>query len=729
MLSGILLTVAISAAAVQAPLQGVEPGIETITVEATKVPQAAAEIAGSVVVIDRDRIARELAQSAYDLIRYEPGVDVVDQGSRFGLSGISIRGIGGNRVKIEVDGVATADAFSIGSFSNASRDFVEVDSLKQVEIVRGPASAVFGSDALGGVVSFVTQGPHDVLGDQSTHVDVSGGYNSVDASTVLRVTAAARAGNLATMLRVNERRGEERADVPVDPMEDESQNLLARFEWGEYGNGALALSLERFRADIVTDVDSLERTQDFTAAFGFPYVINTSEVAGDDRRERARITLGQEWLSGAFGTDYLRWRAYAQDSETRQDTREVRESFIGGVANAVSRQRSFRFEQDLRGLEVNAANTFEWGTVAQQLSYGLEYERTATTQLRDGLETNLATGALSPQVGPDLFPVRDFPKSRTQRTGIYLQHEFDFGAIVMTPGLRWDRYQLDPSADAIFVDDNPGVATAKLDDDQVSPKLGLLWRVSDTLQAYVQYAEGFRAPPVNDVNVGFTNFQFGYTSLPNPDLRSESSAGVELGLRFAGDTVAAEVALFETRYDDFIESFQAVGFDPVNQLLQFQSVNREEVTIHGAELKAQYRVPGFAEQLSLTAGLAYASGEDETSGEPLNSIAPLNGVLGVEYQSASKRWGLSLMARGAARQDDLDETGGALFSPAGYAGFDTFGYWRPTDALRLRAGVYNLTDRAYTAYLDVRGLADDAANLERYQRPGRHFSLALDWTL
>ncbi|MFK7915416.1 MAG: TonB-dependent hemoglobin/transferrin/lactoferrin family receptor [Pseudomonadales bacterium] len=732
MLSRLVLALASATLAVPAssePGEQSDGAIETITVEAAKVPISTGDISSSVSLIDSQRIERELAQSVADLIRYEPGVDVADQGSRFGLSGFSIRGIGGNRVKVEVDGVATADAFSIGSFSNASRDFVDVDSLKQVEIVRGPASAVFGSDALGGVVSFVTNGPADLLQETEAYLDVSAGYNSVDASSLLRGTAAVRLGSLAAMVRISRRDGEERGDLPVDPMQDSSENLLARFEWGDSGNGALSVALERFQADTQTSVDSLERVQDFTAAFGYPYVIDTSEVAGDDTRERSRITVGQEWLAGALGVDYLRWRAYAQNSETLQETFEARESVIGVQRSAVSRQRSFVFEQALLGLELNAASDFEFAGVAHQLSYGLEYERTDTEQLRDGTETNLLTGTTSKQVGPDLFPVRDFPESRTQRTGLYLQDRIAIGSLVIAPGVRWDRYELDPAADAIFAGDNPGVITSELTEERFSPKLGLLWGLTDELMLYAQYAEGFRAPPVNDVNVGFTNFQFGYTSLANPDLKSESSVGFELGARYAGQQLTWDLALFDTRYDDFIESFRAVGFDPVSQLLQFQSVNVDTVEIRGAELKARYTVRAFSEQLSVNLAIAYADGEDQTTGAALNSVAPLNGVLGLAFEPPSRAWGLNLVARAAARQNDLDESAGALLSPAGYLVYDAFGFWKIGERARLRAGAYNLSDREYTAYLDVRGIAADVANPDRYQRPGRHFSIAFDWTL
>ena len=469
MLPGTLLLLVAAAATAADPAPQSTP-IDNITVEAAKLPTAITDLAANITLIDAERINRELAQDIDDLVRYEPGIDVVDQGSRFGLSDISIRGIGGNRVKIEVDGVSTSDAFSIGSFSNASRDFVDVDSLKQVEIIRGPASAVFGSDALGGVVSFVTKGPEDFLKSETGYLDLSVGVNSVDDSGIARTTAAMRLGNVAAMLRTNIRQGQERDVVGADPLDDDSVNTLGKFVVGSAGNGGLEIALEYFEADSVTDVDSLENIQDFSAAFGFPYVIDTTVVTGDDQRQRSRFSLSQEWIEGRIGIDYLRWRAYRQDSNTTQNTFEVRDTSINGVSSAAQREQRFEFDQELTGFEINAASDVTFEHVSHQLAYGLEYEKAETKQIRDGTQTNLLTNVRSKQVGPDLFPVRDFPRSKTTRVGVYVQNRLSIGRLSLLPGFRWDRYALTPEPDDIFAAGNPGINPVKLDEDRVSPQ-------------------------------------------------------------------------------------------------------------------------------------------------------------------------------------------------------------------------------------------------------------------
>lgn len=702
--------------------------LERITVEAEKRPTPLRDIASTVTVIDADRIERELVQNIDDLVRYEPGIDVVDQGSRFGRSGFNVRGLGGNRVLIEVDGVPTSDAFSIGDFSNASRDFVDVDSLKAVEIVRGPSSALFGSDALGGVISFITKDPADYLGTNDGYLRASLAYQDLDSSWAGSATAAGREGDWGGLLTATYREGQERNDTGADPLDYDSLNLLAKITRDLDEGGNLKFTLEHFEADSRTTLGSLDRVRDFTATFGFPYVITTSGTRADDTRERTRLGAEQGWSDGVAFTDFLRWRLYWQNSETAQFSTQSRSTFIAGRPGQVQRDRTFNWDQDVLGGELNAGTNLSWGSVVHELAYGFEFERAETRQIRDGLETDALTGVQSSQLGPDLFPVRDFPISETESIGVYLQDRFRLGPVTLVPALRWDRYELTPEPDEIFLGDNPGISPTGISASEWTPKLGVLWDIDARWQLFAQYSEGFRAPPVNDVNVGFTNFEFGYTALPNPDLRSESSQGIEAGLRYEGARAEWEVSAFRSDYEDFIETFQVVGFDPVNNLIVFQSVNLNEVRIEGVELRGQWAPTAFPEGLYLRYAASLVKGDDLLNEQPLLSVAPPNAVLGLEYFQPAGRWGASFLGRASRKQDRLPASDEPLFVPGGNVVFDLTAFWKPTENTRLRGGIFNVFDEEYTAWLDIAGLPADTPNLERFRRPGLNISIAFDWS-
>src|SRR5690606_36090676 len=136
---------------------------DRVVVTATRTERDIADVPHTVDVITRQRMDELLVRDLRDLFRYEPGITVSENFGRFGIGDIRIRGLGGNRVRIQTDGIVVSDAFTIGSFSNANRNFVDMDTLKRAEVVRGPTSSLYGSDALGGTVSFVTRDPSDHL--------------------------------------------------------------------------------------------------------------------------------------------------------------------------------------------------------------------------------------------------------------------------------------------------------------------------------------------------------------------------------------------------------------------------------------------------------------------------------------------------------------------------------------------------------------------------------------
>ena len=96
-------------------------------------------------------------------MRYEPGLTVRNDPFRFGLDTFSVRGLGGNRVAVEIDGIPAAGGFAVGSFSDSGRAFVDSAFVDRVEFLRGPASSLYGSDAIGGIVAMTTLRPASLL--------------------------------------------------------------------------------------------------------------------------------------------------------------------------------------------------------------------------------------------------------------------------------------------------------------------------------------------------------------------------------------------------------------------------------------------------------------------------------------------------------------------------------------------------------------------------------------
>ncbi|NJK61013.1 MAG: TonB-dependent receptor plug domain-containing protein [Oscillatoriales cyanobacterium SM2_1_8] len=119
-----------------------------ITVTTTRTPRQLLEAPGTVTVFDRENLERNPGASLRDILRYEPGLSV-QQGPRAGIRNINIRGLDDARVLLQVDGIRLPNEFNLPPFGTG-RDFVDLGTLRRVEVLRGPGSSLYGSDALGG---------------------------------------------------------------------------------------------------------------------------------------------------------------------------------------------------------------------------------------------------------------------------------------------------------------------------------------------------------------------------------------------------------------------------------------------------------------------------------------------------------------------------------------------------------------------------------------------------
>jgi hemoglobin/transferrin/lactoferrin receptor protein len=714
------------AARAQGTLDGASGEIETVTVYARRIVPLA-QVAATVTVIPRETIDRTLVRDVRDLVRYEPSLTVRNDPFRFGLDSFAVRGIGGNRVAVEVDGIPAAGGFAVGSFGDSGRQFVDPAFLQRVEVLRGPASSLYGSDALGGVVAMTTTVPRDLLGeDAGTRMRSEAGVSAADDGWHAAALAAMPAHAVQLLAGYAHRTGHEldtAADVSPNPRDYASDAWLARLEWPGVRGGPLQLTAEGSRVDQQTSVDA------FLGLAGTRFA-NTTLLEGDDRSERHRVSAGQR-LAGTAAFDTADWRAYAQGTETRQDTREQRRA-VPPRTPPLGIGRQFVLEDRTLGGEFTAVRAFDGERAAHTLVYGVEISQSRIEERRDGWQTNLLTGDTTNVVLGETFPLRDFPPSDITRAGAFVQDELALGDSGWTviPALRADYYRLEARPDRLYREDNPNAAPVGLEDASLAPKLGLLRQVGPDTTVFLQYARGFRAPPPEDVNIGLDLPLFNVRAIPNPELRSETSDGAEAGLRWQGRAVGLATSLHYTVYDDFIESRVNLGPDPQSGVVLFQSQNVAEARIYGAELALDWRAPASAPALEgWTARLAaaWARGEDRVRDEPLNSVDPASAVLAGRYDAPSGRWGGELVTTAVAAKRAVDDSRADLYRTDAYVTLDLLAHYDFGRGLRLIAGLFNLADAEYVEWSDVRGRTVGDPLIPYYTRPGRYFSVTLHW--
>lgn len=703
--------------------------LDRVVVIASRAPEPAGRVVATVSAIDRDTLDAHQVRTLGDLVRYEPGVDALGDSTRFGWQGFSIRGLDGNRVGMTVDGVPIPEAFSVGQFAAAGRDQVDLDTVQRVEILRGPASTLYGSSALAGVVAFRTRSPSDLLAQATGPVGLSSrvGTSGRDGARHATGAIAARGfdDGIEAMLLTTYGESAETANAssthPANPLDGRHAGALAKLAWDGGAAGRWTATFDHGEGRARTDVRSLR--------FGPGRFSTTTDLRGDDRQQRDRISLGATWAPARGWLDRAELLLYTQRSDVRQDTAQTR------LADRTTRfpslrLRRFELAQDNRGLEwLGEARSDDDARVRHRQVFGVSLDRTDYTGLRDGSETNLTTGVVSHVVLGERFPVRDFPNSVARRSGVFWQDEIGIGErFAVIPGLRWERYDLDARPDAVFSEDYPNVRVADIRRDAWTPKLGLRWQAGEHATWFAQYARGFRAPPFGDVNIGLSLTLLNYEVRPNPELRPERSSGVEAGWRWQGDGLRASVSAYRNRYRDLIDSRANLGVDPATGATIFQSVNRARAAIEGIEADLAW-TPAQAPDWEFRATAAWAQGRDLARDKPLNSVAPGKLVLGANWAPPTASWGLEAIATGVARQPALDTSASPLFRAPGHALLDLYAWWKPLRAMRVDLSVQNALDRRYWDWSTVRGVSATAADLDFYTRPGRSVSVSMsfDW--
>ena len=700
---------------------------EAITVTATRAPVRVINAPATVSVIDAQQLDDTLVGDIKDALRFEPGVSVRSQPSRFsaalsstgrdGNAGINIRGLEGNRVLIQTDGIRLPDAFSFGAQSVGRGDYADLDLIKSLEILRGPASPLYGSDGLAGAVSFTTKDPEDFLsGDAHFGGRARFGYGEADKGKAVGLALASRietwSGLIAITRRDNEAQGNAGTNASLNvtrtvpnPQTNDSLAVLAKLVWSPNDANRLRLTYENQDRDSRTNVLSARALPPLGAT-------STLDLQARDQLSRDRISLDWRYNGEGF-VKTASAGLYRQTSKTRQFTAEDRNI-------AADRTRDNSFNNKITGASFQVTSDLSTGTIQHSFLLGGDISSTLQSGIRDGTV---------PPFG-ETFPTRAFPVTEYNVAGLFLQDSINIGdgRLVLYPAVRIDSYKLEPKADPFFIG-TPSVQ----EDSHVSPKFGGIFWANPNIGLFANYAVGFRSPTPSQVNSGFTNVIQNYRSLASPDLKPETSTSFEGGVRvrdveIGGVTFIASATGFTGRYKDFIEQRQVSGTFTALDPGLFQFINVGRVEISGAEARLDAR---FGEGFSGNLAASYTKGDGQNTGAPkapLSSIDPVKLVAGLSYRAPNNRYGGQLIVTHSSGKDQSDVS--EFCSPNCFVGdsftiLDATAFVTLWDAATLRFGIFNLTDEKYAWWSDIRGLSSASTTLDAFTQPRRNMSASL----
>ncbi|AIY40832.1 TonB-dependent hemin [Collimonas arenae] len=696
---------------------------DEISVTATRSETAVSQTPSSISVINAATIEEQQPKDVKDLLRYEPGVTVrrgpyrptsaATAGGRGGNEGINIRGLEGNRILLMEDGIRLPSSFSFGPLEAGRGDYVQMDMYKRVEILRGPASAMYGSDGLTGAVNFITKDPADFLKifNKPTYFSIKPTYDSTDGSTSTTAVAAFGGERFEGLLIANKRDGHE-VDTKgtrniLGPNRDTAnpQNV--------HGNALLGKLVFKASAQDTFTAAISHQEQKTDSDVLSAITKSTLGLHADDKLERNRYSLAYDFKDSAGR--YLQnahTQLYFQDAKNHQFSYEDR-------FPTVDRTRDNTYQERTVGGSAQAESNFATGTLQHKLVYGFDVSTARISGLRNGT---------IPGTGESPFPNKAFPNTDYTLFGSFLQDEIRVsqnGPLSITPGLRFDGYRLTP-------DENDPAYTGKAtksSGNAVSPRLAVMYEINPALLPYIQYARGFRTPTPDQVNNSFGNPMYGYATIGNPDLKPETSNTFEIGLRGkltgGNDVLRYSMAAFTGRYSNFI-SQEIVGGSgrPFIDPTIFQYVNRARARISGAEARIDWQL---ANGLGVKAGLAYTKGHTEGadgSSTPLDTVNPFMAVFGLRYEPSDLWYGQTdFIYQSTKRRSDMSKQ--TDFTPPMAFVVDLRGGYNISKNVALYAGIHNLFNRQYWNWSDVRGLADNSTVKDAYTAPGRSFNVGL----
>lgn len=574
--------------------------LDAITIIATKTEEYAIDALAPVSTLRTEQLQQINATRIGDLFQGMPGV-TTSSSAQEGSTSINIRGLQDwGRVNVVVDG-ARQNYARIGHTSGAGSFFLDPELIGGVDVVRGPTSNIFGSGAIGGVVSFRTKDVEDILRPGQTwgFAGTLAGAGGSSFNTLASFFAASRMNPNAEYVigatyRHNDpyksgngtfipNSGQDAASILAKatfrPADGHAIKISGIIQDNQFTSGPMALS------GVVRDWNAVsstltanwryskpeDRLYDFSGTVYWNRVDNTSTVL-------------------AVGAPFFVGPPPPLDPAV----------FYGPVGNQA------KYLIDTIGFDANNTSRFDTGAIRHALTYGGDF-------FNDDVANRDSAG----------FGAGYNPKGTRQIFGGFVQLKSNYSTWLETiTAIRYDNYHLEGNH---YITN----ALISTEGDRLSPKFTLGITPVTGFQVYATYAEGYRAPAVTETIVSgihpFPNFPF----LPNPNLRPEVGKTSEIGLNIkqdnllvSGDKLRIKANYFENNVDDYIDGIGvgagANGCPIAAPFFCFQYQNVQRARINGFEFESTYDRGNWFATVSGHA----IRGRDLTNGDPLNNIPP-----------------------------------------------------------------------------------------------------------
>lgn len=670
----LLLTPMAAAVAVALSLPAVAEQIltvDTIVVSGSRSAEDLLDEASSISVIKPD--AKIAADNVPDLIKDVGSVNLVSDGTP-GVKRISIRGENASRTLLLVDGQRIDDAKTKSGAPLLINPFF----IDHVEVLKGPSSVLYGSDAMGGIVHVITkqaseepfaaQGGAAYCGSGNgfaEYLNLSGTLG--DFSYVL--------GGFNTDMGDMYLSGHDR----VDNTSYYSKGLNAHLSYLLTPDSLLSFTSEYFNVNAFTASTTDDPVyRDFKAHIPkWQRVKNALSLELNDINEYlAKVSLS----------------AYVQDND-----------------------KDFSSTMQSRSLEVGVEN--EQHTYGGNLQFELALsEMFYLTLGYDGRVDELCADS-SATFSSMNVSYSDDDYQQTTHALYALLETYLTDTLTLDTGVRWNYVETEVGSSTLpsFMLAQGG--TGSFSNTRVVGSAGLVWHAIDNGALRLNWSQGFRVPNIQELYL--TTFT-GEMQLGNPELDPETSNNYELGFRYAGSALTADAALFYTKAENYIETYRLASSELPPYLagmLAYSYRNIASAESYGAELSLAYAFDYLTPYLDVT--LMERKYDTGTETSTHTGTPKLKGRAGLRYADSylNLPYYADVYTRFAtrSRNDNLD--GASYFDNTDFAGYMT---------LNLQLGISCGDKQQWNFYAGIDNIFDkDYQTTELIKEPGRFFSVGV----
>ena len=566
--------------------------LDPVLVTATPLARSQAELTSATGVLAGRDLALQQQSTLGETLSAQPGISSTYFGP--GSSRPLIRGLGGDRIRILQNGTSTLDASTTSPDHAVS---VEPFLVKRIEVVRGPASLLYGSSAVGGVVNVIDHRIETDLPERR----VSGVLDTRYGSAANEITyggttdiALFQADTRAVVLHLD---GFQRDAGDVRTPAGRLDNSAID---SEGGSGGLSYVSDTFNAGL--------NYNGFNSLYG---VVAEPDVEIDLRQRRVDFAAEVKQEFGLFTGARLKL-GVADYEHVELDAGTPGTSFTNEG-----------FDGRLELLHAPLAGvTGAWGAQAVRSDFDV--------------------------VGAEAF----MPPALTENHALFVFEENPINAFTLQAGARVERQSINTRANANFP------VSRSRDDTTLSLSGGVVYAINPAYAAAFSVTGTERAPNAQELysdgpHIGTNSYEIG-----DPALDTEKSLGVELGLRKLSGFVTGSFNVFANRFDGFIFEEDTGALDPVDGLPIYQFVQRDAL-FYGAELETLWHLhQGDRHNLDFKFNVDYTLAR-QSGGDDLPRIPPLKGLVGLAWNrgpwSAGIDWQLvAEQTRNAPGESETD---------------------------------------------------------------------------